>query len=210
MTPEDYDAWYRTPRGEWIGAAEYQLLLSLLRPERGATLLDVGCGSGYFARRFADAGLAVTGVDTDAAMLEYARGRDDTVKFLRGTATALPLRDGAFDYVSAVTSLCFVAEADHALREMWRVARRAVVLGMLNRHSLLYLRKHGHGGYRGARWDSRAELRDWAEALEPAPRITFGSAIFLPGGSRAARCIEHIAPGAIACGGFIALGLHKK
>lgn len=29
MTPEQYDAWYSSPRGRWIGELEFRLLVSL-------------------------------------------------------------------------------------------------------------------------------------------------------------------------------------
>jgi 2-polyprenyl-3-methyl-5-hydroxy-6-metoxy-1,4-benzoquinol methylase len=58
MTAAEYDAWYRTPRGEWIGETEYRLLGKLLAARPHETLIDVGCGTGYFTRRFALEGLA--------------------------------------------------------------------------------------------------------------------------------------------------------
>lgn len=50
MTPEQYDAWYDTSRGCWIGETEYQLIRRLLDPHPGESLLDVGCGTGWFTR----------------------------------------------------------------------------------------------------------------------------------------------------------------
>ncbi|MBU2723835.1 class I SAM-dependent methyltransferase, partial [Acidithiobacillus ferridurans] len=50
MGPMDaaaYDAWYDTPRGRWIGMAEFRLLSRLLQTQPGNTLLDVGCGTGW-------------------------------------------------------------------------------------------------------------------------------------------------------------------
>ena len=41
MTPEKYDAWYRTPRGEWIGGTEYRLLARMLAAEPRASILDI-------------------------------------------------------------------------------------------------------------------------------------------------------------------------
>jgi len=75
VTPQQYDAWYEAPRGAWIGDLEYRLLRRTLGPRSGASLLDIGCGTGYFSRRLALDGHAVTGVDLDPAMIEYARQR---------------------------------------------------------------------------------------------------------------------------------------
>lgn len=209
MNPGEYEAWYEMARGRWIAGREFDLMMRLVNPLAGATLLDVGCGTGHFSRRFAAAGLRVAGLDPDPAMLEYARGLSGGVDYLRGTATALPLADRSYDYVAAVTSLCFIADAPRALRELWRVARRAVLLGLLNRRSLLHRQKHDHGGYRGARWDTPTDVRRWARRLEPTPRVTVRSAIFLPGGGALARAVEPVIPDALPWGAFLAVVLRK-
>ena len=209
MNPREYEAWYETARGSWTAGREFGLMSRLLEPPAGSTLLDVGCGTGHFSRRFADAGLRVNGLDPDPAMLEYARRQGGGVEYLRGSATALPFPDETHDFVTAVTSLCFVAEASLALRELWRVARHAVLLGLLNRHSLLYRHKHGRGGYRGARWDTAAEVGCWARQLQPAPRITVRCAIFLPDGGALARAAETVLPGVLPWGAFLAVLLRK-
>jgi len=209
MNPSEYEAWYETARGSWIAGREFDLMMRLLEPPVGSTLLDIGCGTGHFSRRFAAAGLRVTGLDPDPAMLEYARNLGGGVDYLRGTATALPLPDGAYDCVTAVTSLCFITDTPGALREMWRVARCAVLLGLLNRHSLLHRQKRGRGAYRGARWDTAAEARHWARQLEPAPQVTMRSAIFLPGGGAFAHAAEAVLPGTLPWGAFLAVLLRK-
>lgn len=43
-----------------------------LRLETGASLLDLGCGPGLYACRFARAGFRVTGVDYSRRSIEYA------------------------------------------------------------------------------------------------------------------------------------------
>ncbi len=209
MDPATYEAWYHTPRGAWIARREFALIRRLLPLEPGAALLEVGCGSGHFARRFAATGLAVTGLDPDRAALDYARTLQSGIAWVEGDALALPFADGAFDCCAAITSLCFVADPERALQEMWRVARRGVVLGLLNRHSLLHLQKAGAGGYAGARWDSAAEVRIWAATLRPAPRLRLGSALLLPGGSPLARLVDTLAPPRLLWGGFLAAGLVK-
>ncbi|MCW8827653.1 MAG: class I SAM-dependent methyltransferase [Gammaproteobacteria bacterium] len=209
MKPAAYENWYRSKRGSWIAGREFALLTHLVRPSPGESLLDLGTGTGHFARRFAAAGLAVSGLDPDRAALDYARSLAGGVDYLQGDMQTLPFADASFDYCSAVTSLCFVAEPQRALGEMWRVARRGVILGLLNRHSLLHWQKAGHGGYRGARWDSAAEVRAWADRLPGVSQPRFGSAIFLPGGGRLAAAAERIAPPRPLWGGFLAVYLKK-
>jgi len=56
------------------------------------TVLDLGCGTGVLARRFAERGLTVTAVDPAAASLALARTRPnaDRVRWILGDARALP------------------------------------------------------------------------------------------------------------------------
>jgi SAM-dependent methyltransferase len=49
-----------------------QWLMKALRLETGAALLDLGCGPGLYASRFARAGFRVTGVDYSRRSIEYA------------------------------------------------------------------------------------------------------------------------------------------
>ncbi|MEW6647070.1 MAG: class I SAM-dependent methyltransferase [Pseudomonadota bacterium] len=210
-TPQDYEAWYHTPRGAWIAQREFALLWRLLPMERSATLLDVGTGTGHFARRYAAMGLHVTGLDPDAAALDYARTLGGAIDYRAGDAQALPFADGSFDHCAAVTSLCFVPDPAQALSEMWRVARRGVVLGLLHRRSLLYRQKAGRGTYAGARWDDAAAVRAWVAGLEPAStELRLGYAIFLPDGKWTSRVIESVLPTTVPWGGFMAAGLTKR
>ena len=152
LSAAGYDSWYATARGAWMGNREAEALIRLgeIGPDR--RVLDVGCGSGWFTRRFAATGASVTGLDNDAAMLDYAHIQDASIPYISGDMLALPFPDKSFDVITAVTSLCFVPDEHCALAEIVRVARRRIVLGLLHRDSLLYLRKHGRGAYAGARW----------------------------------------------------------
>ena len=163
MTPAAYDAWYRTPRGAWIGETEFRLLRTLLQPELSASVIDVGCGTGYFTRRLARTGLLATGIDSDTTAIHYAETQTAAgEQYLVGDARALPFPDAHFDYGVAITSLCFIPDQARALAELARVTRKGIALGLLNRHSLLYREKGRHvgqGAYRGAHWHTPREVR---------------------------------------------------
>jgi SAM-dependent methyltransferase len=208
MNPAEYDAWYDTPRGRWIGDTEFRLAARLLAANKGDNMLDVGSGTGWFTRRFADMGLQATGLDPDAEWLAYARAHSDpSIRWVEGDARRLPFPDSSFDHVLSVAALCFVEDERQAVAEAVRVARRRFVIGWLNRTSLLYREKGrvgGSGAYRGARWHTAAELREFFAGL-PVRDLRLRSAIFLPSGTRLARCVERCAPAVLPWGGMLLL-----
>jgi SAM-dependent methyltransferase len=206
--PATYDAWYRSGKGRWIGDAEYGMLWRLLRARPGEALLDVGCGTGHFSRRFGQAGLHVTGIDADVAMLRFAQGHGDVIDYVQADVLHLPFQNQAFDHCIAVTSLCFVFEPQQALAEMLRVARKGVVLGILNRYSLLFLLKHDRGGYAGARWDRAQDVERWADALGCGAEIE--SAVFLPAGGTLPAKMERLLPRRLLLGGFLAARISRE
>lgn len=91
---------------------------------RGATILDVGCGTGLSSAPFAANGFPVTGVDPSAAMLAKAKERIPNAVFVEGTAEALPFPNERFDVVLAAQAFHFVDRA-RALAEAHRVLRTA-------------------------------------------------------------------------------------
>jgi len=205
--PASYDAWYETPRGRWIGETEFRLISRLLSLRPGDTVLDVGCGSGYFTRRFAEKmqGENVTGLDADYAMLAFARNRDSRQRYVEGDAQALPFPNRSFDDVVSVAALCFVEHERLALAEILRVTRRRFVVAWLNRTSLLYHQKGrdgGTGSYRGARWHTAGEIRDLFAGL-PVQGLTLSSAVFLPGGGVIARALEPLIPDWLPLGSML-------
>ena len=199
MTPEEYDAWYRSPRGAWIGETEFRLLANALEPRSGETLLDVGCGTGYFTRLFAArTGVSLVGLDPDLAWLRIANNRGDPNQgYIAGRAERLPFGDRSFDRTIAVTSLCFIRTEREALREIVRVTRKRVALGLLNRHSLLYLQKGRHGGsggYRGAHWHTPGEAHALFDGM-PVRNIVVRSGVLVPSGGWLARRVEAVFQG---------------
>lgn len=202
----EYDAWYASERGAWIGEVEYQLLLKCLQPQAGERLLDVGCGTGWFTRRFAHiSGLHVTGVDINQQWLDYARQHDPHSHYLSGDARALPFADKRFDSCVSVTALCFVDDWPLAIKEIIRVTRSRFAIALLNRNSLLWREKNqadAQSAYHGAHWHSIDELRPVLNAL-PVQQVEYHSAVFLPSGSKEARQAEALLSNDLDWGSFL-------
>jgi len=208
MEPAEYEAWYDTSRGRWIGETEFNLASRLLSARPGETLLDVGCGTGWFTRRFAQKGLHVTGLDSSPEWLAFARANSDpAMRWVEGDAQALPFSDVSFDHVMSIAALCFVADEQKAVTEIVRVAHRSFAIGWLNRTSLLYRekgRRGGSGTYQGARWHTADEVLALFSGL-PVCNLTMRSAIFLPSGKRWAKLLEQGLPNALQWGGLLLL-----
>lgn len=132
-----YEGWFQTPAGRRADLAEKKLLEEYLRPFLPATMLELGCGTGHFTRWFAELGFDVTGSDISAPMLEVAARLSPGITWLRADAHQLPFKDRCFDLGVAITALEFVADPAGVLSEMMRVCSKALLLGVLNRWSLL-------------------------------------------------------------------------
>lgn len=179
---ERFERWLASPRGAFALSCECRLLEWLARawPRRGRTLLEVGCGPGYFLEFFHRAGFDVTGFDKSPVMLEAARQRlGDSADLNLGDAHALPYDSDSFDYVALLTVLEFVENPRKALAEAARVARRAVIVGYVNRFSFYRLSARSHGVLSQARWYTPWGMRSLVRSVAgPAP-VNEGSV--LPG-----------------------------
>lgn len=91
--------------------------------------LEVGIGTGRIGFPIAARGVAYTGVDISAAMLDVLRhkaehaGIGDNLQLLQGDITALPFADEQFDVVLGVHIFHLVSEWRRAIAEARRVLR---------------------------------------------------------------------------------------
>jgi SAM-dependent methyltransferase len=88
---------------------------------RGAAVLDVGGGPGYFADAFTLAGARYAGVEPDAGELT-ARGQV-AGNVVRGSGLALPISDGSVDVAFSSNVLEHVSAPERMADEMLRVLR---------------------------------------------------------------------------------------
>ena len=99
-------------------------LIEAAQINKGDRVLDVGCGTGIFARVAAPhSGQSenITGLDLNESMLAVARSIDPEIEWRVGDTAKLPFSDGAYDVVASQFVLMFVPDRVVALKEMWRV-----------------------------------------------------------------------------------------
>jgi ubiquinone/menaquinone biosynthesis C-methylase UbiE len=132
----DYETWYQTV-GSQADKQEKVLLKRLLRAFSTAnSILEIGCGTGHFTRWFSQQGMQVIGLDLSRAMLEEAN-RFRSSLLLQGDALKLPFGSNSFDLIALITTLEFLPDPIAVLNEVHRVARKGLVLGVLNTQSCL-------------------------------------------------------------------------
>lgn len=90
----------------------------LFFPEKGMTLLDIGCGTGTHLEIYRKAGCKVFGIDLSPAMVEICKSKlHGRGEIHLGDAANLPFPDEAFDFVLSSISI----------HEMPAVVRSAVM-----------------------------------------------------------------------------------
>jgi ubiquinone/menaquinone biosynthesis C-methylase UbiE len=140
------------PIGEYLLATQESLLLEAFKPLAtgaangvlaGASLLDVGTGTGRAAIGLARAGAAVVGVDASSEMLDVARERAAAAgvdaTFDVGDAHALPFPAGHFDGAVSLRVLMHTPDWSRCVGELCRVSRRRVVVDFPSLSSLAAL-----------------------------------------------------------------------
>ncbi len=172
----EYEKWLQSRNRRYAAELESRLMMDMLKPMPGETLLDIGCGTGASLQPFLDFGLQVTGIDPSPYMLDIAiENVRNKVDFYRGFAEDLPFDDNSFNYATLITSLEFVEEPRHSLEEACRVAKDKVFIGVLNRYALKGFERRVRGMFtptifNRARFFSVWEIKQMlAELLSKAP-----------------------------------------
>jgi ubiquinone/menaquinone biosynthesis C-methylase UbiE len=124
MTAIDYDAWART-YDDTRGASPSVLraLLDALGPADGRSLLDVGGGTGNYARALLESGFRVTLCDFSPGMATRAAVKLGSAPVVVADAPHLPFRDASFDCAVSVKVLNHIRDWRRMLRGVRRVLR---------------------------------------------------------------------------------------
>ena len=94
----------------------------------GSSVLEVAPGPGYFAIELAKLGdYRIKGLDISETFVEIARANaakaNVAVDFRRGNASAMPFRDGKFDFLLCRAAFKNFSDPQGALEEMYRVLK---------------------------------------------------------------------------------------
>ena len=174
----EYEEWFE--RNKFAYLSELELLRTVIpRYGRG---LDVGIGTGRFAAPL-DIGF---GMDPSKNMLKLARNPGLKIAIARGEQ--IPFKDGVFDYVLIMMTICFVDDSNQVIEESKRVIASGgmIVIGIIDRDSWLgklYLAKKDKSKfYREATFYSAGEIIELLKSND-FKEISVYQTIFEPPGA---------------------------
>jgi demethylmenaquinone methyltransferase / 2-methoxy-6-polyprenyl-1,4-benzoquinol methylase len=98
-------------------------LLRMASPGPQTRALDLATGTGDIAFACAARGARVVGLDVTKRMIELAKAKSDSARFLVGDMLALPFPDASFDLVTTGYGLRNVPDLTRAIDEIRRVLK---------------------------------------------------------------------------------------
>ena len=136
-----YESWYlgKYKRADILEKALLKKLLDSLGYI--GSLLEVGCGTAHFTRWFESLGLECHGLDLSGLMLKEAKNLWPNGPLLLGESSFLPFKDHSFDVVVFVACMEYMPDPVKVIGEALRVARKGIVLGLMNKWSLPTVRR---------------------------------------------------------------------
>lgn len=170
-----YDAWGQSPYSKAFDRMVEQSIRSMLDPRSGESVLDIGCGEGKHLLFFRNLGLSTYGIDASPYMIRKAEERLGARTELRvGWAEDLPYDDNQFDIAVLINTLEFLEHPLESLREAGRVARRKVLVCVINSLSWVCLLNRIKGVYRDSFLNRLKFFSIWE--LQSFARLAFGDA----------------------------------
>lgn len=99
------------------------------------TILDIGCGTGFYTHFFGKNN-TVTGVDLQSCVQK----QNKNFRFVKGDATALPLKDYSFDVAVSFDVIEHIENDVDMIKEAYRVLKKGghLILGTPNRDRLIH------------------------------------------------------------------------
>src|SRR5262249_46506105 len=116
---DEYDVF--TPQAS---ARLVDAFVALSALERGARVIDLGCGSGAFTALLARAGYDCVGLDLSGKLLEVGRRKHPGIAFVAGDIEQLPFADARFDGALLSGVVHHFPDPSPCAAEVFRVLRR--------------------------------------------------------------------------------------
>jgi ubiquinone/menaquinone biosynthesis C-methylase UbiE len=150
----------------------------------GRTVLDIASGEGYGSNLLASHAAFVHGVDVAADAVAHAARKysRQNLRYLQGTATAIPLADAAVDLVVSFETIEHLREHDEMMTEIRRVLRPDGTLIISSPDKRYYSDLTGHVNPFHLRELYREEFhalirRFFSHACFLSQRISYGSIV---------------------------------
>lgn len=109
-------------------------LLNRLQIQPGEKVLDLATGTGWTARRMAQKGAHVTGLDIGAGVIEaakdFAKQANLQINFAVGDAEQVDLPSGSFDVITSTCGVMFASQPEKVAAELSRLVRPGGRLGL--------------------------------------------------------------------------------
>ncbi|GBG57748.1 SAM-dependent methyltransferase [Sporomusaceae bacterium FL31] len=99
-----------------------ETLITLLAPQRGEQILDLGCGTGTLTNQITRSGAEVTGIDSSADMIEQAKKKYPQLHFEVADARKLGYA-GQFHAVFSNAALHWMKPPEAVLHGIWNALR---------------------------------------------------------------------------------------
>lgn len=181
------DHWLETEVGQYLFSRQEKIILDLVLPLEGESMLDVGCKTGNFLRLFQRQGCSVSGIDPSREALDIAGKKlGHRCELIQSNAEDLPFSDNEFDIVTIIHGVPAFADPEKVLAEAVRVSRNRVFVGFYNKHSFVgtaqSIRKlFGFTATSDLRFFTFGEMKLIINKTITSPYLTWGSVIYLPG-----------------------------
>lgn len=108
---------------EPTGNSGYMHALESLKLQPNQSLLDIGCGTGYFCNIAFKHSIAISGLDASEQLIHLAKKRNPRINYLVGEMEDLPFTNNSFDVICGFNSFQYAENIDSALLESKRVLK---------------------------------------------------------------------------------------
>lgn len=144
MTPEEFEQFYHdrkslaTDRPTDLSDISIRYMLGQIDPE-AKTLVDIGCGNGFFLREANKTGLECHGCDLQNTI------QTEGMRYHYGNIENLPFTDKEFDVVTCHHTIEHIIDSSKAIAELKRIARKQLIIVVPCQRPLYYtLDEHVH------------------------------------------------------------------